>query len=124
MRVLSLFLFFFSYTVAQGWLMPSSSAFSRRSIVLAGDRIQGTVKWFDTTKGFGFLVPNDGSADIFVHQTAIQTEGFRSLADGETVEFEVSNDPQGRRKAMHVTGPDGAPVQGAPFKPSRDFDSY
>jgi protein lin-28 len=84
---------------------------------------KGTVKWFNTQKGFGFIVPDDGSEDVFVHQTAIQAEGFRSLADGEVVEFEVEEE-NGRRKAVQVTGPDGANVQGAPFRPANDYDSY
>lgn len=82
---------------------------------------KGTVKWFDNTKGFGFIVPEDGSSDIFVHQTAIQTEGFRSLADGESVEYEVEVDASGRRKATSVTGPEGSDVQGQPFQPRDDF---
>lgn len=85
---------------------------------------KGTVKWFNTMKGFGFIVPDDGSTDVFVHQTAIQMEGFRSLADGESVEYVVEEDDTGRRKAVQVTGPDGAEVQGAPFRPQDDYDSY
>jgi cold shock CspA family protein len=77
---------------------------------------KGTVKWFDTTKGFGFIAPDNGDADVFVHQTAIQMEGFRSLADGEAVEFEVEEQGDGKRKATKVTGPGGADVQGAPFQ--------
>ena len=80
---------------------------------------KGSVKWFNTQKGFGFIVPEDGTSDVFVHQTAINCEGFRSLADGETVEFKVIEDDNGRIKAVDVTGPDGAEVQGAPFQ-SRD----
>lgn len=85
---------------------------------------KGTVKWFDTVKGFGFIEPEDGSSDVFVHQTAIRTEGFRSLADGESVEYRVDVDASGRKKAVHVTGPDGEDVQGAPFRPERDDYSY
>jgi cold shock CspA family protein len=85
---------------------------------------KGAVKWFDTMKGFGFIVPDDGSTDVFVHQTAIQTEGFRSLGDGEAVEYIVEIDGNGRRKAVQVTGPEGAEVQGAPFRPANDYDSY
>jgi cold shock CspA family protein len=92
---------------------------------VAPDGVQkGAVKWFDTMKGFGFIVPDDGSTDVFVHQTAIKTEGFRSLADGEAVEYVVEIDGNGRRKAVQVTGPEGAEVQGAPFRPANDYDSY
>lgn len=85
---------------------------------------KGVVKWFNTEKGFGFIVPDDGSSDVFVHQTEIQMEGFRSLADGEAVEYQVEEDTNGRRKAVRVTGPDGVDVQGAPFRPQSDYDSY
>eukprot|EP00569_Conticribra_weissflogii_P007840 CAMPEP_0171342534 /NCGR_PEP_ID=MMETSP0878-20121228/14605_1 /TAXON_ID=67004 /ORGANISM="Thalassiosira weissflogii, Strain CCMP1336" /LENGTH=97 /DNA_ID=CAMNT_0011845231 /DNA_START=285 /DNA_END=578 /DNA_ORIENTATION=+ len=74
----------------------------------------GTVKWFDAKKGFGFIVPDDGSPDIFVHHSAIHAEGFRSLGDGESVEFEVAQEPDGKIRAMSVTGPEGSYVQGAP----------
>mmetsp|Transcript_28837 Transcript_28837/g.59039 ORF Transcript_28837/g.59039 Transcript_28837/m.59039 type:complete len:135 (-) Transcript_28837:99-503(-) len=82
----------------------------------------GKVKWFNTLKGYGFIVPDDGSGDIFVHQSAIQTEGYRSLADGEQVEFRTEVDGGGRVRAVGVTGPDGTDVKGAPFRPSSDFD--
>mmetsp|Transcript_12553 Transcript_12553/g.35636 ORF Transcript_12553/g.35636 Transcript_12553/m.35636 type:complete len:147 (-) Transcript_12553:297-737(-) len=75
----------------------------------------GTVKWFDVKKGFGFIVPDDGSDDVFVHQTAVHAEGFRSLSEGEPVEFTTMEDPtNGKIKAQNVTGPMGAFVQGAP----------
>uniref|UniRef100_A0A1J3J1Y6 Cold shock domain-containing protein 4 n=1 Tax=Noccaea caerulescens TaxID=107243 RepID=A0A1J3J1Y6_NOCCA len=77
-----------------------------------GDRRRGTVKWFDTQKGFGFITPDDNSDDLFVHQSSIRSEGFRSLAADESVEFEVEIDNNGRPKAIEVSGPDGAPVQG------------
>ncbi|KAL0698809.1 hypothetical protein Bca4012_054931 [Brassica carinata] len=76
------------------------------------DRLRGTVKWFDTQKGFGFITQDNGGDDLFVHQSSIRSEGFRSLAADEPVEFQVENDSNGRPKAIEVSGPDGAPVQG------------
>jgi cold shock CspA family protein len=81
-------------------------------------RRTGVVKWFNTEKGYGFIVPDDGSSDIFVHQTSINVEGFRSLADGESVEFGTEEDPNtGKIKAADVTGPGRADVAGAPYEP-------
>ena len=51
----------------------------------------GTCKWFNSEKGYGFVTPDDGSEDVFVHQSVIKAQGFRTLADGEPVEFEVSS---------------------------------
>merc|ERR1719253_2049019 len=73
----------------------------------------GVVKWFDAKKGFGFIVPDDGSADVFVHYSVVNTNGFKSLADGEQVEFDILSAEDGRIKATNVTGPGGAAVQGA-----------
>jgi CspA family cold shock protein len=56
---------------------------------------QGTVKWFNSEKGFGFIAPDDGSADIFVHHSAIETEGYRSLEENQRVEFTASRGPKG-----------------------------
>jgi len=58
-------------------------------------RTQGTVKWFDAKKGFGFIQQEDGGDDLFVHHSAIQAEGYKSLAEGAKVEFEVSEGPKG-----------------------------
>ena len=55
---------------------------------------QGTVKWFNDSKGFGFI-SQEGGEDVFVHHTAIQMDGFRSLTEGERVEFEVTKGPKG-----------------------------
>lgn len=78
----------------------------------------GTVKWFNVEKGFGFIQPADGSADVFVHQTVIHSEGFRSLDVGEDVEFRIEDD-NGRARAVDVTGPQGSFVKGAPRNDSR-----
>lgn len=55
----------------------------------------GTVKWFNGTKGFGFISPDDGSADVFVHFSAIQGSGYRELAEGQKVEFQTTSGPKG-----------------------------
>ncbi len=48
---------------------------------------QGTVKWFNTDKGYGFIAPDDGTADVFVHHSAIKTDGYRALQDNQRIEF-------------------------------------
>lgn len=55
----------------------------------------GTVKWFNKEKGFGFIAPEGGGDDLFVHQSAIQMEGFRDLAEGQRVEFEATQGEKG-----------------------------
>ncbi|EPR58059.1 cold-shock DNA-binding domain-containing protein [Toxoplasma gondii GT1] len=78
------------------------------------DQIQrGHCKWFDSKKGFGFITAEDGT-DLFVHQTEIKAQGFRNLAEGESVEFRVQVGHDGKRKAVSVTGPNGDFVQGEP----------
>lgn len=55
----------------------------------------GTVKWFNEKKGFGFIVPDDGSEDVFVHHSKIAAEGFRSLREGQKVEYDVGQGQKG-----------------------------
>ncbi|MFA7095310.1 MAG: cold-shock protein [Gammaproteobacteria bacterium] len=64
--------------------------------------ITGTVKWFNETKGFGFISVDDGGKDVFVHYSAIKGSGFRSLAEGQKVTFEVQQTPKGP-SAVDVT---------------------
>ncbi len=56
---------------------------------------KGTVKWFSDQKGYGFISPEDGSKDVFVHHSSIQGDGFKSLREGESVEFEVTDGQKG-----------------------------
>ena len=56
---------------------------------------KGKVKWFDERKGFGFIVPDDGGEDLFVHHTNIEGQGFRSLSEGQAVEYEVGEGRKG-----------------------------
>src|SRR5213593_1256816 len=86
------------------------------------ERITGTVKWFNDAKGFGFITPENGGKDCFVHHTAIQAQGFKSLAEGERVEFEVVQGQKGPAaqnvvKLYPRTVPNrcGAPLCWAPF---------
>ena len=60
---------------------------------------QGTVKWFNNEKGFGFIAPENGGNDVFVHHSAIQGSGYKSLNEGERVSFEVNRGPKGDQAA-------------------------
>ncbi|KAF5842927.1 hypothetical protein DUNSADRAFT_3954, partial [Dunaliella salina] len=96
----------------------------------AGPRHEGVCKWFNATKGFGFITPLSPQAgvgageDLFVHQSNIASEGFRSLREGETVEYDTETSPDGRTKAINVTGPRGSPPQGAPPRNRIPGNSY
>ena len=74
---------------AQGCSRGSTKSF------LGAHVATGTVKWFNNEKGFGFISPEDGSGDLFVHYTAIIGGGYRSLEDSQNVEFDVAHGPKG-----------------------------
>ena len=60
----------------------------------------GTVKWFNDSKGFGFITPTDGSKDLFAHFSAIQEQGFKTLKEGQRVSFDVTTGPKGQQASI------------------------
>jgi CspA family cold shock protein len=70
----------------------------RRNITMA----KGNVKWFNATKGFGFIAPEGGSKDVFVHVTALERAGIRGLNDGQAVTFDIESDRNGRESATNL----------------------
>ena len=64
----------------------------------------GTVKWFNNAKGFGFITPTDGTEDVFVHYSTISGDGFKTLAQGQTVEYEATRGPKGWHASKVVAG--------------------
>ena len=63
----------------------------------------GTVKWFNTTKGYGFIQPDEGKRDVFVHISAVERSGLTGLADGQKVTYDLERDRQGRELATNLT---------------------
>ena len=78
-----------------GPIIAVSQAVIERHTKLGKNMAQGTVKWFNAEKGFGFIAPDDGSADVFVHYSEIQGSGFRSLDENQKVEFEIGEGAKG-----------------------------
>lgn len=70
-----------------------------RGIAMEANMATGTVKWFNESKGFGFIAPSDGGEDVFVHFNAIQGSGFKTLSEGQSVTFEVEKGPKGLQAA-------------------------
>ncbi|MDZ7842463.1 MAG: cold-shock protein [Gammaproteobacteria bacterium] len=63
--------------------------------------MRGTVKWFNAAKGFGFISPSDGGDDVFAHYSAIEMDGYKTLTEGQEVEYELEQGPKGP-KATHI----------------------
>ena len=64
---------------------------------------RGTVKWFNPTKGYGFVAPDTGGRDVFVHISAVQKAGLRTLSEGQTLNFEIEEQPNGRAAAVNLS---------------------
>jgi CspA family cold shock protein len=79
--------------MAHGRSAPGT--FFQSGVIIQMARINGTVKWFNDAKGFGFITPDNGEKDCFVHHSAIQAQGFKSLAEGDKVEFDVVQGQKG-----------------------------
>jgi CspA family cold shock protein len=92
---------------AQANLLVSVSETSRpiilrKEYLTVSERVTGTVKWFNGSKGYGFISPENGDDDVFVHHSAIQAEGYRNLQEGQRVEFSVERGPKGLQATQVV----------------------
>jgi cold shock CspA family protein len=114
----------FNVTKGYGFITPDQGANAYLLLTLSALINLSMSLARSLTQILPFLFPSynfAGGEDIFVHQTAIKTDGFRSLREGEAVEFVIESSDDGRAKAIDVTGPGGAPPEGAP---RRQFNSY
>lgn len=64
--------------------------------------LTGTVKWFNNAKGYGFILPKDGSDDVFVHFSTIEADGYKTLAEGQNVDYEITQGPKGKQATRVV----------------------
>jgi CspA family cold shock protein len=87
------------HTPAVRQAAPRADARTPHPDEVTSDMQYGTVKWFNDAKGFGFIAPEDGSADVFVHYSAISSNGFKSLQEGQRVSYEVTQGPKGAQAA-------------------------
>jgi CspA family cold shock protein len=74
----------------------------RKEYLTVSERVTGIVKWFNGSKGYGFISPENGDDDVFVHHSAIQAEGYRDLREGQRVEFAVERGPKGLQATQVV----------------------
>src|SRR4030065_1821874 len=77
---------------------PLTARIPRRTRSTESGMLTGVVKWFNNSKGFGFIAPSDGSTDVVVHFSSIETEGYKSLTEGQTEEFESSQGPEAAQR--------------------------
>ncbi|XP_037961473.2 protein lin-28 homolog isoform X1 [Plutella xylostella] len=99
-----------------GNAVPSSGGPAGGVAGVTGVTRRGRCKWFNVAKGWGFITPDDGGQDVFVHQSVIQMPGFRSLGDEEAVEFECKESDKGL-EATRVSGPAAVDCQGSHRRP-------
>ena len=89
------------------WIRGSDDRHQRSRPFIVGRKegmATGTVKWFNDAKGYGFITPDDGGEDLFAHFSAIQMNGFKTLKEGQKVQFEVVQGPKGKQ-ASNITAP-------------------